>query len=41
MDKIKYFLKEIFEIEKFPDKELYFLVGIFVLIIMLSILDII
>jgi hypothetical protein len=37
MNKIKQFLKEIFEIEKLPDSELYILLGIFALIIVLGI----
>lgn len=41
MAKIKHFLKEIFDIEHLPDKELYILFGIFALIIVLGMLKII
>jgi len=41
MTKIKQFLKEILNIEQLPDKELYFLLGVFLLIIVLGFLSII
>jgi hypothetical protein len=41
MTKIKQFIKEIFEIEKLPDSELYILLGIFALIILLGVFKII
>jgi len=41
MTKIKQFIKEIFNIEKLPDSELYILLGIFALIILLGIFKII
>jgi hypothetical protein len=41
MTKIKQFIKEIFNIEKLPDSELYILLGIFALIVILGVLRII
>lgn len=36
MSKAKKLLKEIFNIEKLPDSELYILLGIFILIVLLG-----
>lgn len=41
MTKVKQFLKEIFNIEKLPDSELYILLGIFALIVVLGVFNII